>query len=265
MQFFMDLWKGFKKAPIPAKAGVVIIFLYVFASILAPVLSPFDETEVAGDVWEVAFWTDDCTEEGIANYQCWDELNKDRDRKLYLGADHLGRDLGLIKEGWFPCWIDAFPMFEKDDSGNWTPLHHPFTASNQDIKSIVDDPGSAISRAYDLVLNGNEVGGGSIRIDNPEVQLAVLRMLGIEESEAKEKFGFLLDSLSYGCPPHGGIAFGLDRLVMLMAGEESIRDVIAFPKTQTASCPLTSAPSVVDRDVLKELFLNSTHRVEGDK
>ena len=167
----------------------------------------------------------------------------------------LGEDLGLIEDQWRFCWVQDFPMFEKNDTGALTPLHHPFTASYQHVETLQENPESAISRAYDLVLNGLEIGGGSIRIDDIKTQLAVLKLLGIDQAEAEEKFGFLLNSLSYGCPPHGGIAFGLDRLVMLMARENSIREVIAFPKTQTASCPLTDAPSEIDDKLLTELSL----------
>ena len=149
-------------------------------------------------------------------------------------------------------------MFERNDSGALTPLHHPFTASHQSVEFLQETPEMAISRAYDLVLNGLEIGGGSIRIDDVETQLSVLKVLGIDQLEAEEKFGFLLNALRYGCPPHGGIAFGLDRLVMLMAGEESIREVIAFPKTQTATCPLTDAPGMVDGKALQDLSLKTT-------
>jgi aspartyl-tRNA synthetase len=145
-------------------------------------------------------------------------------------------------------------MFEKDATGKrWTSLHHPFTApSIDDIDVLKADPGQALSRAYDMVLNGSEIGGGSIRIHDQDMQAAVFELLDISDEEAEEKFGFLLAALQYGCPPHGGVAFGLDRMVMLMAGAESIRDVIAFPKTQTASCPLTNAPGVVSAEQLKE-------------
>ena len=174
-----------------------------------------------------------------------------------LGAlrNKLGQDLDLLKGEWAPMWVVDFPMFEyNEDEKRWDSLHHPFTAPNTiDIASIKENPGKALSRAYDLVLNGTELGGGSIRIHDAEMQSAVLELLGIDEEEGREKFGFLLDALAYGCPPHGGIAFGLDRTVMLMAGCESIRDVIAFPKTQSASCLLTSAPSAANNRQLREL------------
>ena len=166
----------------------------------------------------------------------------------------LGEDQGLIAEGWQPLWVVDFPMFEKDQkTGRWTSLHHPFTApSTDDPKELKANPDSVLSRAYDMVLNGSEIGGGSIRIHDRAMQAAVFDLLGISKEEAEEKFGFLLTALQYGCPPHGGIAFGLDRIVMLMAGADSIRDVIAFPKTQTASCPLTNAPGQVSAEQLKE-------------
>ena len=166
----------------------------------------------------------------------------------------VGEDRGLVAEGWAPLWVVDFPMFEKDATGKrWTSLHHPFTApSIDDVEVLKADPGQALSRAYDMVLNGSEIGGGSIRIHDQDMQAAVFELLDISDEEAEEKFGFLLTALQFGCPPHGGVAFGLDRMVMLMAGAESIRDVIAFPKTQTASCPLTNAPGVVSAEQLKE-------------
>jgi aspartyl-tRNA synthetase len=174
-----------------------------------------------------------------------------------LGALRLkiGEDMGLTRKGWQPLWVVDFPMFEWDEKEKrWVALHHPFTAPNtSDLAALQQNPGGCSSRAYDMVLNGSEIGGGSIRIHHPEMQSAVFQILGIGEAEAREKFGFLLDALKYGCPPHGGIAFGLDRLVMLMTGANSIREVIAFPKTQTASCPLTSAPSAASEFQLKEL------------
>ena len=170
----------------------------------------------------------------------------------------LGHDRGLLQGEWEPLWVVDFPMFERDEKTNrWMALHHPFTAPNSDDpQALVANPGGMLSRAYDMVLNGTELGGGSIRIHRNDMQQAVLQLLGIGEQEAREKFGFLLDALKYGCPPHGGIAFGLDRLVMLMTGASSIREVMAFPKTQTAACPLTRAPSVVETGQLLELGIH---------
>ena len=174
-----------------------------------------------------------------------------------LGAlrEKLGHDLDLVEEGWRPLWVVDFPLFERDaEDARWNALHHPFTApANTDPEALKADPGNALSRAYDMVLNGSEVGGGSLRIHDREMQSAVFELLGIGEDEAREKFGFLLEALRYGCPPHGGIAFGLDRLVMLLAGVDSIREVIAFPKTQSAHCPLTNAPGAADEQQLREL------------
>ncbi|MGZ8172456.1 aspartate--tRNA ligase, partial [Methylobacter sp.] len=166
----------------------------------------------------------------------------------------LGHDLNLLEGEWKPVWVVDFPMFEWDEKTNrYNAIHHPFTAPSCSVEELVANPGAALSRAYDLVLNGTEVGGGSIRINRTSMQQTVLEILGIGEDEAREKFGFLLDALKYGAPPHGGLAFGLDRLVMLMTGSTSIRDVIAFPKTQSAACPLVSAPAVVTDEQLKEL------------
>ncbi|NBS26701.1 MAG: aspartate--tRNA ligase, partial [Gammaproteobacteria bacterium] len=166
----------------------------------------------------------------------------------------LGEDLDMLECEWAPLWVVDFPMFEQDEKdGSLTSVHHPFTAPSCTPEELEAAPAAALSRAYDMVLNGTELGGGSIRINKPEMQQAVFRVLGIEAEEAEEKFGFLLNGLRYGCPPHGGIAFGLDRLVMMMTGSQSIRDVIAFPKTQSASCLLTDAPGTVNNKQLREL------------
>lgn len=174
-----------------------------------------------------------------------------------LGALRLkiGHDLEMVTEGWKPLWVVDFPLLEwSEDDSRWQSLHHPFTAPRDSDEALLDsDPGRVLSRAYDLVLNGTEIGGGSIRIHRSDLQQKVLNVLGIDNDEADAKFGFLLDGLKYGAPPHGGIAFGVDRLVAMMSGVESIRDVIAFPKTQRASCLLTQAPSKVDQRQLREL------------
>ncbi|MFM1896821.1 MAG: hypothetical protein RLZZ385_1895 [Pseudomonadota bacterium] len=186
---------------------------------------------------------------------------------LFFGADNakvvneamgalrikLGHDLGRVKPGWAPLWVVDFPMFELDKEGRVSPLHHPFTSPSCSEEELKAEPLKALSRAYDMVLNGTELGGGSIRINRMPMQQTVFRILGIGEEEAREKFGFLLDALGYGCPPHGGIAFGLDRLIMLMTGATSIREVIAFPKTQSAACLLTDAPGLVSQQQLNEL------------
>ena len=167
----------------------------------------------------------------------------------------LGEDLALIEREWAPCWVVDFPMFEELDDGSLTPLHHPFTAPSCSVEALENNPAAALSRAYDMVLNGTELGGGSIRIHDQSMQETVFRVLGIGEEEAQEKFGFLLDALQFGCPPHGGLAFGLDRLVMLMTGAKSIREVIAFPKTQSAACVMTDAPGEVADEQLRELSI----------
>ncbi|NBT28341.1 MAG: aspartate--tRNA ligase [Gammaproteobacteria bacterium] len=190
---------------------------------------------------------------------------------LFFGADRtrvvndalsalrirVGHDLDLVEDGWQPMWVVEFPLLEEDpEAGRWVSLHHPFTAPHpDDLSALVTDPGNVRSRAYDMVLNGTEIGGGSIRIHQSEVQQQVFSALGFDEQEAKARFGFLLDALRFGAPPHGGIAFGIDRIVSMVAGEDSIRDVIAFPKTQRASCLLTEAPGDVDLEQLRELGL----------
>ena len=172
-----------------------------------------------------------------------------------LGALRLrvAQDLGLVREGWAPLWVVDFPMFEDNGKGGLTPLHHPFTAPACDVETLKQSPATALSRAYDMVLNGSEIGGGSIRIHDQSMQAAVFNILGIDSAEQEEKFGFLLSALRHGAPPHGGLAFGLDRLVTLMVGGQSIRDVIAFPKTQSAHCVMTDAPGAVSDAQLKEL------------
>jgi len=175
----------------------------------------------------------------------------------FMGALRLrvGHDRELVRPGWAPLWVVDFPMFEYDDEdARYYALHHPFTApAVASPDALKDDPAGALSRAYDMVLNGAEIGGGSIRIHNPDLQQAAFDVLGIDADEARTRFGFLLEALRYGCPPHGGIAFGIDRIAALMAGEDSIREVIAFPKTTTAGCPLTGAPSAIDPEQLSEL------------
>jgi len=177
----------------------------------------------------------------------------------FMGAllVRLGNDLDLVREGWEPLWVNEFPMFEWDEqSGRFMAMHHPFTApAVNDAAALAAHPGEALSKGYDMVLNGAEIGGGSIRIHKPEMQQAVFGLLGIGAEEAELKFGFLLEALKFGCPPHGGIAFGLDRIAAIMSGEESIRDVIAFPKTTTAQCLLTSAPSEVPAAQVAELHI----------
>lgn len=176
----------------------------------------------------------------------------------------LGHDLNLLTCEWAPLWVVDFPMFEEDEKGGLSALHHPFTAPNCDPKALEEAPAAALSRAYDMVLNGTELGGGSLRIHDKTMQEAVFRVLGIDEAEQQEKFGFLLDALKFGAPPHGGLAFGLDRLVMLITGASSIREVIAFPKTQSASCVMTQAPGFVDNKALRELNIRLREQPKVD-
>ena len=192
---------------------------------------------------------------------------------LFFGADteqvvndalgalrvRLGHDLGQVENGWQPLWVVDFPLVERDrESGRWQSTHHPFTAPrDEDVELLEHDPGAVRARAYDMVLNGTEIGGGSIRIHRPELQESVFQTLGIDRDEARHKFGFLLEALRYGAPPHGGIAFGLDRIVSMMAGEDSIREVIAFPKTQKSACLMTKAPSSIESDQLRELGIRT--------
>ncbi|MBY5969655.1 aspartate--tRNA ligase [Halomonas denitrificans] len=176
----------------------------------------------------------------------------------------LGEDLNLYTQAWAPLWVVDFPMFEADDNGRLSPLHHPFTSPACSPEELKANPAGALSRAYDMVLNGTELGGGSIRIHDQAMQTVVFEILGIGEEEAREKFGFLLDALHYGAPPHGGLAFGLDRLVMLMTGARTIREVIAFPKTQSAACLMTDAPGDVSADQLKELNIRLRQKAKAD-
>ena len=174
----------------------------------------------------------------------------------------LGEDLDLYQKEWAPCWIVDFPMFEKNKEGNLTSLHHPFTLPKCSIEELEASPESAYAYAYDIVLNGYEIGGGSLRVFDSEMQKRILNLLSIDDEEAANKFGFLLNALESGCPPHGGIAFGLDRIVMLLTHTTNIRDVIAFPKTQSATCLLTDAPSQVSDQQLDELHIESTFKEE---
>nr|WP_010131023.1 aspartate--tRNA ligase [Microbulbifer agarilyticus] len=205
-----------------------------------------------------------------------ERLNAENGDLIFFGADKgkvvsealgalrckLGEDLDLFVAEWAPLWVVDFPMFEENDDGSVTALHHPFTAPSCSPQELEANPLEALSRAYDMVLNGTELGGGSIRIHNQDMQQTVFRALGIEAEEQREKFGFLLDALKYGAPPHGGLAFGLDRLVMLMTDSESIRDVIAFPKTQSAACVMTDAPGAVDAKQLRELSIRLRQKEE---
>ena len=207
--------------------------------------------------------------------QLLDRLDAQNGDLIFFGADRakvvsealgalrcrLGEDLNLYTREWAPLWVVDFPMCEAEDDGSLSALHHPFTAPSCSPAELKDNPEKALSRAYDMVLNGTELGGGSIRIHDQRMQQAVFDLLGIDAAEQREKFGFLLDALKYGCPPHGGLAFGLDRLIMLMVDADSIRDVIAFPKTQSAQCLMTDAPGKVAAPQLRELSI----RIREDK
>jgi len=196
-----------------------------------------------------------------------DRLGAEVNDVIFFGADKakivsdvlgalrckLAEDLDLFERPWASCWVVDFPMFEENDDGSMTAMHHPFTRPSGDVADMEANPLDTLSVSYDLVVNGYELGGGSIRIHEPEMQQAIFRVLKLSDNEANIKFGFLLEALKYGAPPHGGLAFGLDRIVMLLSGSTAIRDVIAFPKTQTATCLLTSAPSEIDAEQLKEL------------
>jgi len=210
------------------------------------------------------FFPDDVIQQlvEVSNAENGDLLFFGADKKTVVNAAlgalrvKIGHDMKLVEEGWKPLWVIDFPMFEWDeDAKRWSALHHPFTAPTCSAEELKAKPGEALSKAYDMVLNGTEVGGGSVRIHNQDMQATVFEVLGIEAQEAEEKFGFLLKALKFGAPPHGGIAFGLDRLVMLMTGSTSIRDVIPFPKTQNATCLLTDAPADVSERQLKELHI----------
>lgn len=176
----------------------------------------------------------------------------------------IGHDLKLATCEWAPLWVVDFPMFEETDDGKWTSVHHPFTLPKSSVEDVKANPGEALSVAYDMVLNGTEVGGGSLRIYTLEMQKAIFEALGISDEEAEEKFSFLLNALRYGAPPHGGLAFGLDRLIMLMTGASSIRDVIAFPKTKTAECPLTQAPAPVEANQLRDLGIRLREQLKKE-
>ncbi|TBR13764.1 MAG: aspartate--tRNA ligase, partial [Lysobacter sp.] len=216
----------------------------------SPIAKFLDDATLAAIIATTGASTGDAIFFGAATYKVASD---------FMGALRLklGRDLGLVEDGWKPLWITDFPMFEWDeDEQRYVALHHPFTAPKIDDEAdLRTEAANAVSRAYDMVLNGNEIGGGSIRIHRSTMQSAVFDLLGIGREEAELKFGFLLEALRYGAPPHGGIAFGIDRIAALMAGTESIRDVIAFPKTTTAQCPMTGAPSVVPDRQLAEVHV----------
>lgn len=224
----------------------------------------------------VKFLTKEGGKEGEIAFEILQRVGAQNGDLVFFGADktgivndamgalriQIGKDLDMLTCEWAPLWVVDFPMFEFDEKdGRWYSVHHPFTApKTDDLSELDNNPGGVLSRAYDMVLNGTELGGGSIRIHRADVQERVLKSLGIDKEEAQEKFGFLLNALKYGAPPHGGLAFGLDRLIMLMTGAKSIRDVMAFPKTQTAWCPLTEAPSEAGDAQLKELHIRKREK-----
>ena len=217
------------------------------AGLQSPILKFLDETTVQAILEKVSAKDNSIIFFGADNTRIVSEA---------LGALRVkvAQDLDLIEDSWRPAWIVDFPMFEQDAQGNWQALHHPFTAPNiNDAGQLKSNPGQSLSRAYDMVINGSEVGGGSIRIHHNDMQQAVFEILGIDTDKANDKFGHLLRALQHGCPPHGGIAFGVDRLISMMTQVSSIREVIAFPKTQTGHCPLTNAPSHADFAQLHEL------------
>ncbi len=217
------------------------------AGLQSPILKFLDETTVQAILEKVSAKDNSIIFFGADNTRTVSEA---------LGALRVkvAQDLDLIEDSWRPAWIVDFPMFEQDSQGNWQALHHPFTAPNiNDAGQLKSNPGQSLSRAYDMVINGSEVGGGSIRIHHNDMQQAVFEILGIDTDKANDKFGHLLRALQHGCPPHGGIAFGVDRLISMMTQVSSIREVIAFPKTQTGHCPLTNAPSHADFAQLHEL------------
>jgi len=222
----------------------------------SPIAKFLDDATLAAIVQAAGATTGDAIFFGAATYKSASD---------FMGALRLklGKDLGLVSDTWTPLWVTDFPMFEWDDEENrFVALHHPFTAPAVDsIEEMRANAKTAVSRGYDMVLNGNEIGGGSIRIHNSAMQSAVFELLGIGAEEAEGKFGFLLDALKYGAPPHGGIAFGIDRIAALMAGTESIRDVIAFPKTTTAQCLMTGAPSPVPDAQLAEVHVSIREKI----
>lgn len=230
--------------------GLAYIKLGDNGEVVSPIAKFFGEADFAALVGAVGLRNGDIAFFGAGAYNTVSD---------FMGALRLkvGKDLGMVAEGWRPLWVTDFPMFEWDEEAQrYVALHHPFTApAVDDIADLRANAKTAVSRGYDMVLNGNEIGGGSIRIHRPEMQSAVFELLGIGAEEAEAKFGFLLDALNYGAPPHGGIAFGIDRIAALMAGTESIRDVIAFPKTTTAQCLMTGAPSPIPEAQLAEVHV----------